>query len=358
MLVLLYGGLVMMFFTILLNPMQVNRKANFFFSIFLFLWSNYWILDVLSLCGFVPSPTFIFFVELIQIFTPILLFYSFVFFANPNYQFQKKDLVCLVVPLIYLIILFNSENNKNIEQVRDFLAVLHNLPYIALIYFRIKKYQKRIENISSNTENINLQWFSKLAVLLLAIIIVTVGYELFNMFVYKLHHHVVMSMLYLLIVYSTSFQVLRQQEIYPTDENERRELLSVELEEEPFEKKKLIPESEFEAMKQKLVHIMENEKPYLDGELNLAKLSKYMDLNAHQLSYLLNEGFGKNFFQFVNTYRIEVAQKLLTNPEHQKLSMVGIAFEAGFNSKTSFNTTFKKLTGKTPSEFRKQQTDL
>jgi AraC-like DNA-binding protein len=69
---------------------------------------------------------------------------------------------------------------------------------------------------------------------------------------------------------------------------------------------------------------------------------------------VLNEGFGVNFFQFINAYRVAEAQRLLASAQHQHLSMVGIAFEAGFSSKTTFNTTFKKLTGLTPSQFLQQ----
>ncbi len=241
----------------------------------------------------------------------------------------------------------------------DFVTIFHNLPFIAIIYFKIKRYQKRIENISSSTENINLEWLLKLSLLLLSTIIITVGYELFNVFVYKLHQHLAMDLLFLFIVYSTFYQVLRQKEIYPYNEKEREELLSVELEdEEKTEKKKLIPDNDFEKLKQKLIVFMETEKPYLDGELNLSTLAGFIDINAHQLSYLLNNGFGDNFFQFVNKYRVARAKELLTGDTFKKISIIGIAFESGFNSKTSFNTIFKKMTSETPSEFRKKQTGL
>ncbi|WP_276876504.1 helix-turn-helix domain-containing protein [Chryseobacterium joostei] len=99
---------------------------------------------------------------------------------------------------------------------------------------------------------------------------------------------------------------------------------------------------------------METEKPYLDGDLNLLKLSDRVQINAHQLSYLLNNGFQENFFYFVNKYRVEHAKKMLIDDSFQKLSILGIAFESGFNSKTAFNTIFKKMTDMTPSEFRKR----
>lgn len=71
------------------------------------------------------------------------------------------------------------------------------------------------------------------------------------------------------------------------------------------------------------------------------------------LPFVLIGSFGENFYEFINRYRVEASKKLLTDAKFQHLNMVGIAFEAGFNSKTAFNTAFKKTTGQTPSEFRK-----
>ncbi|ASK30636.1 AraC family transcriptional regulator [Chryseobacterium sp. T16E-39] len=354
-LVLLYGGLTLFSFTVLINPLRVNKKANFFFGLFLFLWSSYWILNVLQFCNLPPTPLFEKGVYSIQILTPIFLFFSVVFFINPNYHFKRKDIFCLIAPIVYWVLLICSDDNKTIYSIVMLMAVSHNLPYIALIYFKIRKHQKRIEIISSDTENIDLQWLIKLSFLLFTTIIITVGYELFNTFVYKMHQHVVMDLLFLFIVYSTLFYVLRQKEIYPIDKKQRAELLSIELENdgEIIEKKKLIPDQEFDILKQKLISLMETEKPFLDGDLNLLKLSDLIQINAHQLSYLLNNGFNENFFHFVNKYRVEYAKQLLVNDSHQKLSMVGIAFESGFNSKTAFNTIFKKMTEMTPSEFKK-----
>ena len=355
-LVLLYGGLTLLSFAVLINPMRVNRKANFFFGMFTLLWSSYWTLDVLHFCGLSPNPLFSYFLYSIQIFTPILLFFSVVFFINPDYKFKRTDLVCLITPVIYWILLFNIENNPIIRSIVMLIDVSHNLPYIALIYFKIRKHQKRIKTISANTENIDLQWLIKLSFLLFVTIVITVGYELFNTFVYKMHQHLVMDLLFLFIVYSTLYYVLRQKEIYPADKSQREELLSIELESETEEtsRKKLISDHEFEPLKQRLITLMETEKPYLDGDLNLLKLSDRVQINAHQLSYLLNNGFQENFFYFVNKYRVEHAKKMLIDDSFQKLSILGIAFESGFNSKTAFNTIFKKMTDMTPSEFRKK----
>ena len=357
-LVLLYGSLVLQSFILLANPMNVNKKANFAFGIFMLLWSGYWVLDILKICGFPPGPLLIFSVYSVLIFTPLFLFFSVVFFINPNYQFGKRDLVCFVIPAIYLIVLFNSEYNKVLHILAMLIVIAHNLPYIGIIYYKIRKHQKRIEIISSNTESINLQWLIKLSFLLFITIIITVCYELFNTFIYKMHQNLAMDLLFLFIVYSTFYHVLRQKEIYPVSKIQLDDLLSIELEaEEKAEKKKLIPDEDFESLKQKLLTLIETQKPYLEGDLNLLKLSELIGISTHQLSYLLNNGFNENFFQFVNKYRVQHAKELLISDSYNKLSVLGIAFDSGFNSKTAFNTFFKKTVGVTPSEFRKNQSE-
>jgi AraC-like DNA-binding protein len=80
-------------------------------------------------------------------------------------------------------------------------------------------------------------------------------------------------------------------------------------------------------------------------------LAKEMVISTHDLSYLLNECFGASFFQFVNTYRVEEAKQLMLSEKYKHLNILGIAYNAGFNSKTTFNTAFKKHTGLSPSQF-------
>ena len=100
---------------------------------------------------------------------------------------------------------------------------------------------------------------------------------------------------------------------------------------------------------------MEKEKPYLDNELSLTKLAEALNITPHQLSFLLNEGFGQNFYQYVNSFRVDAAKAMLLNPEFAHLSILGLAFEAGFNSKSSFNTVFKQHTGLTPTAYKRSQ---
>ena len=104
----------------------------------------------------------------------------------------------------------------------------------------------------------------------------------------------------------------------------------------------------------KLLDLMRKEKIYKDPELNMELLAKRTKLSIGYLSRIINQKEGKNFYEFVNSYRIEEVKANLVNPKYAHYSILGIGLEAGFKSKSTFNATFKKLTGKTPSAFKKQ----
>ena len=103
-----------------------------------------------------------------------------------------------------------------------------------------------------------------------------------------------------------------------------------------------------------LVGYMKNKKPYLEPELTLDQLAAGLSLKPKILSQVINESLHQNFFDFINRYGIEDARKLLTNPADKKITVLEVLYEVGFNSKSSFNTLFKKHTGLTPSEFKRK----
>lgn len=105
--------------------------------------------------------------------------------------------------------------------------------------------------------------------------------------------------------------------------------------------------------RQQLEALMEEEKPYLNPKLTLRGLAMMMDIPPNHLSQLLNEGFDKNFSEYVNTYRLETFKSKVIDPAHRHLTILGLAFDSGFNSKTVFNTFFKKMEGKTPKAYWK-----
>src|SRR5262249_36631145 len=103
---------------------------------------------------------------------------------------------------------------------------------------------------------------------------------------------------------------------------------------------------------QKLLSYMATEKPYLRPDLRLSDVATALSLRPYQLSEVLNRGENKNFFEFVNGYRIEEVKRRLLDPKFSHMNLLGIAIDSGFNSKSVFNDTFKRFTGTTPSLFR------
>jgi AraC-like DNA-binding protein len=113
---------------------------------------------------------------------------------------------------------------------------------------------------------------------------------------------------------------------------------------------------EKERIAQEVLKYMQSSKPYLEPELTLEQLASRLSLKPRILSQSINEILGQNFYDFVNRFRIEEALRLLTNPKDKKITVLEVLYEVGFNSKSSFNTLFKKYTGLTPTAFRKKQT--
>jgi len=100
--------------------------------------------------------------------------------------------------------------------------------------------------------------------------------------------------------------------------------------------------------------MLQKKKIYRDENLSLQSLSEKMKIPSHQLSKVINEKCGKNFFDLINFYRIEEAKKILTDPESNEKLILNIAYSVGFNSKATFYRAFKKLTEMTPSLYKKK----
>jgi AraC-like DNA-binding protein len=112
--------------------------------------------------------------------------------------------------------------------------------------------------------------------------------------------------------------------------------------------------TELERCFEKLQHIMEVDLPFTNAELTLPKMAKQLGVSMHLLSAAINKKSGQNFSDFINSYRIETAKRLLVCVEYRHQKIASIAFEVGFNSLSAFNASFKKVTSVTPSEYRRK----
>jgi AraC-like DNA-binding protein len=108
-----------------------------------------------------------------------------------------------------------------------------------------------------------------------------------------------------------------------------------------------------ESIVKRLNALMEEQERFIDPDLSLASIADELQLPVYQVSKIINEHFGKSFSDFVGEYRVKAYIARINDPRYSAFSLYGIALEVGFNSKSSFNSIFKKVTGKTPSEYKR-----
>jgi AraC-like DNA-binding protein len=110
-----------------------------------------------------------------------------------------------------------------------------------------------------------------------------------------------------------------------------------------------------EQLHSELEHLIYSEKIFTQSELTLTDLAKKLGTHPNYLSQVINEKEGKNFYDYINTLRTEEFIKVITSPDNHKFTLLSLAFECGFNSKSSFNKYFKKVTGQSPSEYMQRR---
>jgi transcriptional regulator GlxA family with amidase domain len=106
---------------------------------------------------------------------------------------------------------------------------------------------------------------------------------------------------------------------------------------------------------ERLLEHMRVNAPFVDANLSVKKLARQISMPARDLSVLINNGLGQSFFEFVNAYRIDRAAEILGDHTRNQTSVLDVLYEVGFNSKSSFNTAFKRRLGHTPSAYRRMR---
>jgi AraC-like DNA-binding protein len=114
-----------------------------------------------------------------------------------------------------------------------------------------------------------------------------------------------------------------------------------------------LKEKDANAILESLLQHMNEEKPYLNSTLTIEDVAGSLNISRHSLTQVINQKLNKNFYQFVNEYRVEESKRRILDPQNQSFTLLAIAYDSGFNSKSSFNTIFKQYTGMAPSEFKK-----
>lgn len=226
--------------------------------------------------------------------------------------------------------------------------------YYFLAKAALGTYQKSIQDEFSDTSSINQDWVKWLSGGYLMIILISIA-----TFAVMVKYPENFNLLYVITiaaatpyVYLATYKGITQPTLWQRQPEEKE--INVTKLQAP---RQSINEKKLEDIIARIMHVMNNEKLYQEPELTLQDLSARLEFPPHQVSQAINEGMKKTFYDLVNGYRVEEAKRLLLNESNRNYTILSVGFEAGFNSKTTFNTVFKKFTGLTPTDFRNKQTE-
>lgn len=210
------------------------------------------------------------------------------------------------------------------------------LLYYTLIYIGLYSFEfyRNFKNNSLKT-GISVPW---VLILIGTITLFQVAY--FSNYILGLTAYSAAPVLYSIILYFITFVVLKNNTIFQAEVRRKYQNLK-------------LSKDELENFRTKILAAMDIQQPFLDTNFSLQKLSTLTSIPQHLLSHTFSMVFKESFTNFINRYRIEESKRILRDPEKEYLSIAGIAFECGFNSLSSFNVSFKKNIGITPSEFKK-----
>jgi AraC-like DNA-binding protein len=299
---------------------------------------------------------------------PFLLWYTRSLIYK-DYRLTKKDLIFLAPFFCYLVyqVLFyyrlEWQDKHHLQEVYNLFSAPHYMNYVTLFreIFRaalgiiciveIKRYSQHIKTNFSDIERLDLTWLKMLvigflgirlwAVLVGLLILLSVSFGITTNFEIMglMGNYTTFIMVSMLIFFGLGHSsVFEGMEVKASD----------------VVKADVLKDKIKDTQIKQVADYMEQEKPYLVPALTLDKLAVQLRMQPRILSHLINRHFDCNFFEFVNSYRVEESKQLLADPTSSEKNMLDIMYDVGFNSKATFNTLFKKKVGMTPSEYRKQ----
>jgi AraC-like DNA-binding protein len=355
-------------FIALVNPLRVNIIANRWFGIFLFSVGSAILNTLIHDAGLDGSYSqLLSFNELSRFAMAPALYLSVLHYTLPGKVFKKKEYLHFIPFALFAVCtasfviepkatLFNPHLFPQILKTSVSIFIVLSIPvqiivYWLLSYHQLSRHQKNIQMVTSNTTPVSLNWLKFLLFGILFMILLSLNHRLFRIQFLTVYG----SLGYLAGTLFIAYFLLAQKEIYPYEGTELNDIdLLIGESGKSFPVKQRFSSENLMHLKGRLTNLMDTERLFLDNELGLPELAKEMAISSHDLSYLLNEGFGVNFFQFINTYRVNEAKQLMLSGKNNHLNILGIAYNAGFNSKTTFNTAFKKETGLSPSQYIQQ----
>ncbi len=305
------------------------------------------------------------------LFGPFLYLYVSVSLRKEQ-QIHKKDLLHFIpFVLLYISMMpfyfgYSAEDKIRVDELNtasEFRSIMmislicfiiSGILYSVLSYLKIGKYQKLITQNFAYHEKISMEWL-KFLIIGLAVIVGAVA------FLYTLKEGVglefsfnidlIFFLLIIVFIFLLGYFGIRYQGIF--SENENNDSIIVEQKPNGEYKKSGLKTNDALTLQNKLRELMVSHKPYLEPKLSLSDLSDELHTSPNNLSQVINQYEEKNFYDFVNGYRVNEFIERASLPENKNMSLLGIAFDSGFNSKSSFNEVFKKHKGQTPSKYLK-----
>ncbi|WDF47740.1 helix-turn-helix domain-containing protein [Chryseobacterium sp. KACC 21268] len=243
----------------------------------------------------------------------------------------------------------NRQNMKEL-QFTHWLFHLQILVYFAVIFLLLRRAKKLYLENNSGGDLSSYHWLFQFTGVLTVFYLVVILKNIFKFSDYayvsdRIKIGILVSQLFIICWYL--YKALNHPGLFRNIDSRWKLVADLVLEDQKTEPETLNDEL------LKLKKYMSDEKPFLNPALTIQDISKAMNVPFRELSVLINHQLGQHFYDFVNTYRIETAMEILRDPSKSKVTILEILYEVGFNSKSSFNTAFKKHTGNTPTEYRK-----
>lgn len=278
-----------------------------------------------------------------------------------DFRLKSRDLLHLLPYVIVVICLsahymlrVTASKSEPLVRITAFDSLFYNISlhlqilcYLAITLTTLRKYRIELKQFYSSVEKINLSWL--LYILVGFILMWLMDLATFTLSVTHLAGRIVINIL-AFISLSINF-IFATFIVY---KGLRQPALFSGIEEKAKYAKSRLTRDQSERHIKKLVQYMNTEKPYLMPSLSINDLAAELSIPSRYISQGINDSLNQNFFDFVNGYRIEEAKRIFMKPAGRKKTILEVLYEVGFNSKSVFNTAFKKHTGMTPSQFKKQ----
>jgi len=229
--------------------------------------------------------------------------------------------------------------------------------YSIITFVLIRRHERNVKELFSYTSaRITLSWLKVISICFYVTYVLVFIVGVYVIFKKELPYDPTIVSYFGLTLFAFVFSSfgIKQPGIFNELYDERKtKTRKIELQEpEAKYERSGLKDSDAEKYLTRLLKFMDTKKPYLDVDLTIQDVAETLNIPRHYLTQVINEKLNKNFYQFINEYRVEEVKNLLDNKDFEKFTMTAISFEAGFNSKSAFNSAFKEITGMTPTEYK------